>query len=795
MTLLSTPVLTKPLNLVVGPPGSGKTTRLLEVALAAARAGRRVWWVGLPSQRSYIYTRATAQGAVLGLEFMSGQQVYYRLLAAALRLKPLVVGTGRMALVGEALKILSGELPAPGEARLFTRAVAEAKRFGVTPEALPAIDRESRRLREVFGTYERLKGERWDYDDFRREAFVLASLAAAGRETLKLEADLLIVDGFRELGPLETGLYDALSNLLEVWVGLPVVPADLTNVRLEALPPRPPSRTTVLRAANPVAEARWTLRALKKDLAEGVDPLSLAVILPEREVRAFAALADEYGVPLMDETPKALAESPGGRLLLDLLELPDHPTPSRLLALPELVPLANLALKRNLVGREALFILAKEIGLERPLSFWLARLETPQDELEWARDLLQSLPELTKRSPERGWDGFKTHALERAKEAAQLARGAQFRAWWGALLQETATFERPRGGVALLTPNLASGRRFRKVYLLRALEGAYGAGEHEDYFVPEEARVLENAAVTGAPGLPKRFLGRDPLVLEELRTRADETVVLYPEADQNGPRVPEPALTAGARPLTDLPAGSALEAGARAFFRAPQTPVVLRRASVKGLERFDRCGFRFWAERFTEPETVWWRALVRELRGLERLNAARLAALCASYPHAAAWLGDAEGTLTPLTFGYTLEDTFAEPGEGPYAHLDAVGRRGDHYRVYTFVPPERFADEYGQARADARRFVEARERLHELWATAQLLARGAASVELFVWPVLGDPIPVYDAGVVRATRQMNARVKQAAALHGRFAAGEMQPKAGFGCRECGVFDLCRVGKR
>ena len=63
------------MNLLVGPApaGSGKTTRLLGVALAAARAGKRVWWVGLPSQRAYVYTRATYQGAVLGLEFLSSQ--------------------------------------------------------------------------------------------------------------------------------------------------------------------------------------------------------------------------------------------------------------------------------------------------------------------------------------------------------------------------------------------------------------------------------------------------------------------------------------------------------------------------------------------------------------------------------------------------------------------------------------------------------------------------------------------------------------------------------------------------
>ena len=767
----------EPLNLLVGPPGAGKTTRLLEVALAATRAGKRVWWVGLPSQRSYLYTRATAHGAVLGLEFLSSQQVYYRLLAAALKLKPLLVGTGRIALVGEALLTCYGELPAPGEARLFTRAIAEAKRFGLEPQTLPQTDRESKRLREVFRTYEQLKGERWDYDDFRREAFVLAS-----QNVTEPEADLLVIDGFRELGPLELGLYRALSRHTETWVSLPEAPPGM--VATETLPPRVSAHVTVHHAANPVAEARWVLRALKRDLAEGADPLSLAVILPEQEVRAFAVLADEYGVPLMDETPKALADTPGGRLLLDLLELPDYPTPSRLLAIPELIPLANAALKRNLGGREALSQLAKELGLERPLSFWLARLEAPGNELEWARELLESLPELTKRTPERGWDGFKAHALERAKEAAQLAQGPQFRAWWGALLQETAVFDRPRGGVALLTPNLASGRRFRRAYLLRALEGVYNAGEHEDYFIPEEGRG-NLAEIFEHFGLPKRFLGRDPLLLEELQTRADEVVIVYPEADQGGPRVAEVSLTAGAVPLTELPAGSALEAGKRSRFAAPLTPVSLKRPNVKQLARFDMCGFRFWAERFTEVEPAWWRELVFELRSFERLNGARLQTLHMNFPGAAPWLDEVETTLLPLTFGYTL----SSPDDGPYAILDAVGRRGDHYRVYTFTEPGELSA------ADAKRFAERSGRLHELWAAAELFARGAASVELYLWPVLGQPVSVYDAGVLRPTRAMLKRQQQAARLYERFTEGEMEPKPGFGCRECGVFDLCRVGLR
>jgi ATP-dependent helicase/nuclease subunit B len=333
------------MQLLIAPPASGKTSYLLKLARAAARAGKRVWWVGLPSQRSYVYRRATEAGALLGLEFLSSQQVYYRLLANALKLKPLVVGTGRLALVGEALLNLRQELPSPGEARLFATAIAEAKRFGVTHKGICGGDAESQRLRDIFRIYESLKGERWDYDDFRSEALKLA-------ETLekKPEADLIIVDGFREIGPLEWRIYQALSNHTEVWLSLPEAPPETVSSKLMLLE-RPQNahtyQTKFYRAPNPVTEARWVLRSLKKDLAEGAEPLELAVILPEREIKAFLALADEYGLPMMDETPKALADTLAGSVLLDLLELPDYPTASKLLAIPELNNLANAALTRG----------------------------------------------------------------------------------------------------------------------------------------------------------------------------------------------------------------------------------------------------------------------------------------------------------------------------------------------------------------------------------------------------------------------------------------------------------------
>jgi ATP-dependent helicase/nuclease subunit B len=783
------------LHLLLGPPGSGKTTRLLKRARAATAAGRRVWWVGLPGQRTDLYRRAVVAGGVMGLEYLSAQQVFYRLLARALTLKPLVVGTGRVALVGEALKQVTGELPAPGEARLFTRAVAEAKRFGVTWSELPAAEREAARFRAVFRTYEALKGERWDYDDFRREAL---ALARAGRA--QPEAELIIVDGFRELGPLELELYRALAQRCaspsppEVWLSLPEAPPGLTPEELksaERLPPRP-NPVAVYAAPNPVAEARWVLRALKRDLAAGAEPRSLAVVLPEREVRAFLALADEYGVPLADETPKSLAESPGGQLLLSLLELPDHPTPARLLALPELGSLAKAALAQHLSGREAVEVLAHEQGLAGPLAAWLTRLEAPADELEWARDLLRSLPELDGGAFGSTPPHFMSAAMERAKEAASLAKGAQFRAWWAALLRETRLKIPVGGGVPLLSATLASGRRFRRVYLMRALEGAYSTGEAEDYFFPEELR-RPLAEVFTRFGLPKRFGGRDAALFAELLTRGDEVVVTFPEADQGGPRVAEPALTPSRpQPLPKLPAGSALELGVRRAFvpreACGERPLRVGRTDVQALVRFERCAFRYWAERFlVREEPPWWRGLVAELRALERLSEVRLALLQTRFPAAAAWLSEHRELLYALTFGVTLP----VGGVGPFARLDAAGRTGSEVRLYTFTEP-------GPAwsAVEARVWIERQDRLRELWAAAHLLERHkVARVHLFLWPVLGQPVAAYEGGIAAPTRAMRARQARVERLYARLSGGDLSAQPGYGCRDCEVFDLCREGTR
>jgi ATP-dependent helicase/nuclease subunit B len=776
------------MQLLVAPPASGKTTHLLELARESAKQGKRVWWVGLPSQRSYIYRRATEAGALLGLEFLSSQQVYYRLLANALKLKPLVVGTGRLALVGEALLNLRQELPSPGEARLFATAIAEAKRFGVTHKGIHGTDTESQRLRDVFRIYESIKGERWDYDDFRSEALRLA-------ETLekKPEADLIILDGFREIGPLELRIYKALSKHTEVWLSLPEAPPDKTNFNMTLLEPQSSSQqTNFYRAANPVTEARWVLRSLKKDLAEGIDPLDLAVILPEREIKAFLALADEYGVPMMDETPKALADTIAGRVLLDLLELPDYPTASRLLAIPELNTLANAALNAGVAGLEAINVLANVQNSEQSWKKWLGLLEVPDNELAWAESLLEStIPNIRKEvTTGLKWNDFKKHALQRAKEASTLAKGASFRAWWAALLQETFLFDAPKGGVALLTQNLASGRHFKKAYLMRVTEGAYTVGEGEDYFLPEEERVMLSTSFEKL-GMPKRFLGRDQALYAELLTRANEMIVTYPEADQGGPLVSEVGIIDMKRVehLPVLPAASRLELASEASYKASTVTLSLGSISLQKLQRYSECAFRYWAEeRLPTSDTLpWWREMLDEMRSYKKLNAARFEVLKTNYPQAAVWLTDNAEKLSVLEFGVSLP----EESDGFSSYIDAATRSEKEISFYRFVQPAMFSDQ-----SDAAKYIDGR--WNELWAAGYMLERykpRISKVNVYVWNVLGSPLEVYNGGITYIWRRIQTKNQKVAEAFSRFGSGDVSAKHGFYCRECRVFDVCREGKR
>ncbi len=766
---------------------------MVELARAACDAGKRVWWVGLPAQRAYVLRRVTEGGyTALGLEVLSGQQMYYRLLTAANRLKPMLVGSARLVRVGEALREVTGAFPTPGEAHLFARAIAEAKRFGVDAPGYAALarDDEQRRFAAVYRVYEERKGA-WDYDDVRT-----AAVGLAARGALRCEADLVVVDGLREIGPLELRLYRALAESVDVHLNLSTAPpAEEPTTRLPAGPQPHVERYL---APNPVSEVRWVMRSVKRDLVEeGLEPLDLAIIAPDGRARALTALAEEYGVPLMDESPLALVDRPVGQRLVDLLELAEHPTPSRLLAIGQLRPLAAAALEGGVAGVEAVARLAAALGLGEAWRRWHARLEVSGEPVEWARGLVLEVLAAEEPLPH----AFVESALAKAQEAARLgADGPGFRAWWAALLRDTRSARREPAGVALTTAALVSGRRFRKAYLLGAVEGAFAGHEHEDYFLPEEQRLPLGDAFARL-GLPRRFQGRGAEVAAELLTRADHLVVTAPRAGQDGPMVPDPGLLGHAPgPVPPVPAGSRLELPG-APFQAALGRVAFGRPTVERLKRYRRCSFRVWGEGAlqlgAEPdeEPPAWRRLLTGLLGQpnSRLTDARLTELAADHPEAATWLAEHAEHLGRLTFNVEmfggqdrpaawLHAATREPvGEGAAAKTRAV--------IYRFAAPGSVASV-----GDARDHLW--ERWSEYYAAYGLLHQTRHAVErvgIVVWPLLGEPVSAWGPGVVRGFDLATRRRQWVNEELPRYLAGEVTPRPGYHCRDCPVFDLCREG--
>lgn len=786
-----------PVTLTVGPPGSGKTHAMVRAARTAAGEGRRVWWIGLPAQRGHVLRTLAQDGPLLGVEFLSPQQLAYRILSDARTLRPLLTGTGRLATVGRALFEDRGDPPNPGEARLFARALAEAKRHGVAAGRIPGDDDETARLRRVLAGYERLRGDRWDYDDVRREAAAWLESAGPGEATPGLLPDLAIVDGFRELAPADLRMAEALGRHADVRVAVMVAPPGREpHARLA-------SRDDVERRrhafANPVAEARWVLRDVKAVLADGADPLDLALVVPPGRARAIATLAAEYGVPLMDETPRGLADRPEGRRLLDLLELAEHPTASRLLAVPELHALGVATLEAGAGGADAIGALAQARGEGDAWRAWQARLEPGDDPLAWGADLVDVALAAVRegraatRSDDPSEDErFRDLALQRLAEARQVASGSALRVWWSALLQETIVFQRPDAGVALLHAVQASGRRFRRVWIVGAREGAHLQREREDYFVPEEARSPWLATFSRAR-LPKRFLARSESEAAELLARGDVTVVTHAEADQGGRALPDPLLVAGdVTAPPERPAGSVLDLGAEDLYRPPDGPVPLGRPDVGRLVRFARCGLRAWAEERlrVDHDRPWWVDLRTSLRTRERWSEEDLRALGQETPEAADWLEATAPELATLTFGVTLRGD----EDGPVARLDAARREAGHALLVRFVAPGSVPDERAADDTLSRRGVE-------YWA-ADLLstrhARQVRSLRFRVWPILGEPIDLPEGRSISTRRPWSrfARVRsEVDAAHALWTGGEARPNPGWACRDCPVFDLCREGRR
>ncbi len=790
------------LEILAGPPGSGKSKELIRRARAVSEAGGRCLWVGLPAQRASVYRRVTAEGGVTGFEFVTEQQLCYRLLMRAQRVRPIVAGTERLALVAQALVQTQPHPPSPGEAGLFAAGIAELKRYGLGPRDaahLGGTDKETARLATVFTSYEELKGDSWDDDDYRLAAVELAEAGDADPRCA-----LIAVAGFNrepELLPLTMRLLDALSEVTATVVALPRAPDEPpTGAEVTHLAPEQQPLIRSYSTMNEVEESRWVLRAIKRDLAEGLDPLDLALVVPQGQAPAYLALADEYSVPLMDESPLTLTELPAGRMLAAWLEAHGFVSAGTLLSLPGLEPLARVALERNLAGTAAIRRLAQELDREPDrdtpfaplLEEWLARLDPAGAGMSWAEQVVALLPvSVLPADPELSAQ-FREQALLCARHAARLGSGAGFSAWWLTLLRETRLPRRQAAGVALLEPALASGRRYRKAYLAGAVEGAYGLAEREDYFIREELR---------GTALPLRFRNNARFRTAELLGLAEEElVVTHSASSQDGQLVPEEALTGSAiESLPLIPAGSRFETDesepAFITWELPASRVRLAGIHLESLRRYADCPQRAWAEALFRERGEWlhvpepWQQLRSAIRRGSNVDQATLDALAEEFPWAAEWLSDHALTLLSLRFRVKIKGD-----DSPDALPDAVRRTEDGQPEIWHLSRPRELDPRAAARLLRERWTE-RHAARRM----QLLDRRALDpgVRLVVWPLLGEP--------VEAHRNSSRDADQSWLAHGaddsldawlEFRAGNVRPRPGFTiCADCPVFDMCRKGVR
>ncbi len=841
--------MTATTTLLSGPAGSGKTTAAVGFALERARAGERVIVLTLPNQRDLWLERLAAGGASVGVEVTNLQNVCYRMLDRLGENRAVVLNPGRVALTARALEAVLARPINPGEARLYARAIAECKRFDTVPPE--SADPYQRTLAGVFSHYQQLLEDQGlqDLDDVRTRATNLLNLTA-----LPLRAHL-IVDGYRalvksELEAIKTLSEIALSALVTLPGGAPdtgheawahptraselEVIAQKLNARRKRLEGtgKPWSGLPVsvnLRVhPNPVSEARGVLRQIKQALHDGERAQSMAIVVPNpAAMRVLEALAKEYAVPVAPETLGSLLETPEGRVLDALLGAGVRDYPARELRTlarlePALLRLADTLESRGIAAGAAAYPLLSDDPEALDALLRIQRLGAPPVAsetrmLEWFEGLLESVVTDTR---------LRDSARVTAREAARILGGqtlssvaldgAVFSDWLRSLLGSVTVPHPDAGrGVAVLSPEEISGRRYNRVFVTNAVDGAYRSGEPEDFFIPEDERRALSELLRGTPGLPERLVGLEDSTLYDVLTRADDATNLsYPRAERGSSLRPHPRLAQlGARLETDPPvtashleltharAGNALEELLESHEVGFQE---VTRAT--DLERFAVCGVRAWAEaRLPAPRggsglvpgdllDGWAR---RQRSNLWR-NSGKSAAEVAPEEHKpileklspafrVQLEASVESRVPPLPDVTGIKLAHKEMLEGIEYVMDGVRLREDPSGKVRLVEIYRVVDNVEEG-------YEAlmQENRHREWWFAQAWLNQGVLVNLMVMDFRNPPKRPFDLSKPYAQRRLETANKTLERVREDLQNGVVRASPGFHCRVCSYRDLCRV---
>jgi superfamily I DNA/RNA helicase len=528
-------VTTARAQLLTGPAASGKTSTAVTRALELATAGERVMVLTLPGQRAQWLERLANAGASLGVEVTNLQNIAYRVLDRMGENRAIVLNPGRVALTARVLEKILKRNVNPGEARLYARAIAEFKRNLVAPPE--SEETYQNILFQVFHAYqtELELGVLQDLDDVRIRTAQLLSL-----NPQDLNAHLMI-DGYRSFNPSELQVFCALASLAKSTLvtlpsGLPdthteawahplrsselerIATAFNAKIRYLHAKGKPwagmPKTTRLETYANPVEEARGVLREIKQRLQNGTPSQDICIIIPHPAIaRVLEALGREYGVPIAPETSGSILETPNGRQLEALLRAPARDYPARdlrtLSALePDVLILAEKLEQNGIAaGLDAYALVCDDpnalSALER-----IKRIAQPPNNGSSEQLILWFETLLTRHFKDAS---FNETAKVIAREAARIlgnqaqVEGAVFTDWVQSLLASVTVAHEDLGrGVAVLSAEEASGRRFKISFVMGSTDGAYKAGDSEDFFIPEEQRskleeLLANLEVSNSP--------------------------------------------------------------------------------------------------------------------------------------------------------------------------------------------------------------------------------------------------------------------------------------------------------
>ncbi len=854
-------------ELLVGSAQSGKTREAARRAFEVAQSGERAIVLTLPNQRGFFLERLSSLGPTLGVEVTNLQNIAYRLLDRLGQNRPVVLNPGRVALTARALEGVLERAVGPGEARLYARAIAECKRHMVAPQQTGEPYQDA--LAAAFARYEAMleSGAVQDLDDVR----LRAARWLAG-SSIRLNAHL-IVDGYRSFNPSELMAIKALcdlaeSSLVTLPCGAPDTAQDawahpLRFAELEAIADRLgakarrlsargkpwaglPDAVTLEAHINPVEEARAILRAIKRALLDGVPAHEMAVVIPNPvPARVLEALGREYGVPIAPETQGSALETPEGRVLEALLGAPARDYATRdLRALAVLEPtLARLAdaLEQSGVnsGVRAYHLVSRDAEALSALGRVRALAEPPESAN--ATELVAWFERVLERALH--GSAFLDTARVVAREAARLLDssgadgegrldGAIFTDWVRSLLSSVPVAHPLAGrGVAVLGPEEASGRRFRRTFVMGAVDGAYRVGDGEDFFAPEEDRIALERILSGVPGLPARLVGLEDSSLYDVLTRADEAVtVTYPRAERGSSLRPHPRLAMLNTPtlamlntptlamlesprshgVIPVPTASPFELLAATAEREPHEArapwrVRPRRAEQAAtLERASVCAVRAWAETSVPSPSRGnglvsgellrsWNARLRRARWRgDDANPLALAPddhrdrIQALSPRFRARLEAELDARVPRPRPSEVQLGYKASLDGLEIVLDGVRFRKNRDDDVIAVEIYRVLDDP----ADGYDSFMKPDRQREWWFAGWWLDRGVGA-SFWAWNLESEPRRVFGLDKPYAQRRLREAMVSLETSRAALESGEMTASPGFHCRECAYRDLCR----